>query len=194
MMPDIKHFYNDLGGFALSDTGFIIGALQNSGASTFQVQGDAEENRHGDTVRIKTISVNYKCYIPTGMTSDATNVLRVMVVRDKSVAGAFPGIFTDILDTGALAPGDDVIAHKNFVNETRFKILYDRLHNMTQGGVQTVSGKIRIKGSGSSTFNANSGAVTDVQNNHYWLVAFTDSTATAHPVWAHQIQTKYYDN
>lgn len=191
--PDLKYFYNLLSSYDLDDAGFEINTLQTTGASTFITLGSAENQRNGDSVKQMAVDIRYNIFLETGVTQDNTNSVRVLLVKDRSTAGAFPVLLGDILDPTGLASGSEIVAPRNKNNLSRFKILYDKTHSLSQGGIANVNVHLRKRMSGKTTFSGNTGAIGDLQNNHYWFCAYSDSTANLDPQWNHSITTQFMD-
>lgn len=83
-------------------------------------QGDTQNGRNGDSIKLSSVSVKGLCTVGASAT---TRIVRIMLVNDRVSDGAVPAL-TDILDNSTLP---NVYARYNPDNAGgRFKILYDK--------------------------------------------------------------------
>jgi len=143
------------------------------------VQGTADNNRIGDSIRPQWIQLRGMCNI-SGQTT-----FRVMLVKDSdsngvvpSIAGAAESIFIDFLARTCF---------RNSLTHKRFTVLYDKFVNDRQltyganGGGYFDSGKIKL--SGVTTYRASAGNNTDAGKNQYYVVIVVDDADTADFNW-----------
>ncbi len=90
--------------------------------------GDAQSTKSGLKVTIKSIRIRYQLLLPSTVTvADATDVFRVLLVKDKQCNGALPAV-------NAVLSGTDIQNQKNIENSGRFTILNDRTVSINSMG------------------------------------------------------------
>jgi len=169
LKPETKIFYASVS---------VSNVTQAGGNITYMsdvVQGTADNNRVGDTIRPQWIQLRGE----GEQTGGATN-FRVMLVKDSdsngvipSIAGAAESIFIDFLAR---------TTYPNSLTAKRFTILYDKYFTTNSityganGGGYVDSGKIKL--SGLTTYRANAGNNTDAGKNQYYVVVVVDGADT----------------
>lgn len=156
----------------------VVNVTQAAGSISYVsavLQGSADSNRVGDTIRPTYIRM-------IGLVNPFGSVtqVRMFVVKDMQSNGAIPtigsatsSILTTFLPRTALP---------NVANRKRFKILWE--YSMTDNqAAQGVDGSPywdtgRIPLSGVTTFQATTGAVADALKNQYYFVAIVDGADT----------------
>jgi len=124
----------------------ITSSLSNINSNTFsagataqiQVLNDINEgagfyNRIGRTVCLRSLTLDYRLYPVTGLTQPPQGIhyIRVAVVYDAQPNGSvatFANVFQNISVSGAVVNYGS--SFPNVDNKDRFKILYDRVHQM----------------------------------------------------------------
>lgn len=140
------------------------------------IQGTAESNRIGDTIRCTEIEVR-------GFISDTANVTtaRLMLVKDNDSNGVIPSI-----SGTAQSILTSFSARQTYpANQTskRFTIIYNEVWNGvnatlgTGNGGMIQSGPIMLRGV--STFSSSAGTNADAGKNQYYLVLLVDGADTA---------------
>ncbi len=82
--------------------------------------GDTQSQKEGLKVTLKSVQIRFQLTIPsTTVVADATDILRVILVKDKQANGALPAVI-DILNTATIQ------AFKNLENTSRFVTLFDK--------------------------------------------------------------------
>lgn len=189
--PD-KKFFDFSVNVGVTSSGDVLNLFQNTGASSFIVQGTDVQDRIGDSIRpIKTI-IRGNIF---NSSTDVSNHIRLILVRDISTSGVFPAL-GDLLNLGIGVSLVDP-SYANYNTQTvpsRFKILYDKNFSTSLNGRNTVSFKISKKLGQRSTYSANTGAITDLQDNQYWLFQVSDSTVAPNPTITWTSQTLYHDD
>ncbi len=93
-------------------------------------EGDNQSQRHGRRIQIKSVSWRGIVLIPsTGIVGDASDTVRLMLVKDNSANGALPSV----LDVLASANWE---SYTNLENKSRFRILMDKHIAISSGGVE----------------------------------------------------------
>lgn len=96
-------------------------------------QGDAENNRIGRKINIRSIWLKGTIFLNVSATAAAaTDTVRMILVQDKQANGA---VFTvaDVLQN------TDYIGFRNLANTSRFNILWDKTYNMSAMAVFTAT-------------------------------------------------------
>lgn len=143
------------------------------------VQGNADNQRIGDRVRLKKIEINF-FVSPVVAAVDATgSACRILLVHDKQPVGGYPA-------TTTIMNSNFILANQNLVNKKRFTILKDIVHQMTWLGNTTTTpnaagpeliGKFVIYPKYELNYNTTTG-ITSAQTNHaFYLMAINDTGA-----------------
>ena len=109
----------------------LAGLTFDSGATRVQclnltTQGNAEQNRNGRKISMKSVMVRGNVVIANDPTTPAKDYLRAILVYDRQPNGAFPS-FGDVFQDTNVAGTQQSIAYSgvNLSNASRFKILRD---------------------------------------------------------------------
>lgn len=149
--------------------------------------GDTLNSREGNQVKFTSIFLKYYMNINTSAT-DTT--CRVIVVYDKQPNGATFSL-TDLLKDSSI--GDNIISPLNLGNKFRFKILYNRIHQMSINGKNNCYGKFYKKIFMRTRYSGTAGDITDVATNNI-KVFFISDEATNEPLMNGNIRMRFLDN
>lgn len=138
-------------------------------------QGSGDGDRDGN--QIKVTSVRIKGYVITNQT---TNYFRLIVFRDTQANGTTPAV-TDILYT---ASAYDLYNTSKVIGAggARFKILTDRVYNMTQNVTATTIWRpfdLKFGQDFAVTYTGNTGTATSVGTNSVWILAIAMDATTS---------------
>lgn len=158
-----------------------VGALE---CLNLIAQGDAEQNRQGDSIMMKSIHCNLKFTINSSATH--TNI-RIIMFLYKQPQGATPTlgfILSTVNTTGVY----------NHDNAGLYTILYDKSVNLSITGQQETYRQITRKFYQlHERFDGAAASVGDIQTNALWL-AFISDEATNHPTVSVRSQLLFIDN
>lgn len=142
-------------------------------------QGDAEDNRQGDSIMMKKIHINLRYTI--NASASATSIRTIMFLY-KQPQGATPNI-TFVLQNA------NVLSCWNHDNVGLYTILYDKTVNLSATGTQEVNRMItRSFYQLHETFDGTTAAVADIQTNALWLLFVSDeATNTPTVVWRSEL-------
>lgn len=147
-------------------------------------QGDAEENRSGDSIMMKMIHVNFKINI--NASASHTNI-RVMLFLFLQPQGATPTV------TFPLQTTSNISCYNND-NAGLYTILYDKTFQVSITGNQEISkGFTRKFYQLHETFDGSTAAVGDIQRNALWLLAISDE-GTNVPTMIWRSELLFVDN
>lgn len=149
--------------------------------------GDSGSQRDGNQLKAVGIYLKYLWTID----ASATNTqVRVLLVHDKQTNGA---IFTgaDVLaDVSAI---DNIISPYNLDNKYRFRILYDRVHQMNNGGNQSVTAKKFIKLNEKLRYDNAAAAISSLTSSSYSLLIMS-SESSNYPLITLHSRLRFVDN
>lgn len=165
---------------ALPTTG-IITQLTNI------AQGDTKSTRDGDQVKLTQIYVNG--IIQKHASATATSV-RILLVMDKQTNGAIYTLADLLEDTSA---SDNIVSANNLDNKFRFKVLYDKVFNVSNSGESRRKYKIFKKLPIKIRYDGNAGDITDITSWSLSLVAIADE-ATNTPGHTFFARLRFVDN
>lgn len=136
------------------------------------VQGDAINQRSGDSISPTRLDLNYSLVSGVGSTN---SVQRVVVFQDRYNLGATPFI-VDVLDGGLYNSTYNVRNRQ----QNRFKILYDKMHGIvgaSDSAATHVQKRINLKGK--IEFNAATNVVGANGPGAIMMFALCDSVAVS---------------
>lgn len=161
------------------------GALHISGMA----QGDSENSRDGDSILARYI--NIRGHITYNASSSKTsNVVRVMLVRDRSVNGTAVDV-AQILESATY--GTAYAPFSGLDPETatqRFEVLYSKMFEVNTQKI-AVPYSINKKVQKHCTFDGTT--ANDLKQGHYWLIHISDEVTNG-PSFLYNSVFKYYDN
>lgn len=146
-------------------------------------QGSADNQRNGDSILAKYLSVNETIQINAAASSD---FVRIVYVLDKENRGTAPG-YTDIFD------GSAVTSKLNRNNMDRFVILSDKCYALNVQGRSTVAHKIFKKLDFHIKYGSNNGDTTDYRQNAIFRIALGADNANKATV-IEEARIAFYDN
>lgn len=96
--------------------------------------GDSVSNRDGDSIVMQSITIRYRWNLDSTQVANYSHV-RIALVLDKQPNGALAGAF-DVYNNATFP----ICTTKSISNNSRFKIMIDRVHDLSKGGPVCVSG------------------------------------------------------
>lgn len=153
-------------------------------------QGTTVASRDGDVIHPEVISLRMVIKaVPTSVAIQVAALYRVILFQDMLNVGVAP-TSVDVLPAGAFSAYD--IEH---TQQSRFKILYDKMHPMTgayaSNNIVTIDTSIRMKGS--IFYNGGTNVVGANGKGSIWLLTVTDTTTNISLAEAYYIDLKYTD-
>ncbi len=150
-------------------------------------QGTTVSTREGDQVKFVSLYLNYF----GDMSASATaSTVRVVIVHDKQPNGA-TATNSQIFDDATV--NDLIISPKNLGNKFRFKILYNKLHQMSINGNQNFRGSKYIKLNMLTRYSGSAGTIADITTNNIQLW-FIGDEATNEVAVRSFCRLRYIDN
>lgn len=168
-----KHFFDT----SLGQTNTAVaGAIY---ATDYMQQGDAFNNRAGNSCLIKSFQVRFQ------LTTATANNTRIIILLDKENRAATPAV-TDVLETASLQ------SPINHTNGHRFIILRDKIYNVNAAGQIYVNPKFYIKCNHHARYNdGNAGSSADFRENHIYFIVISDTTTG---VYTYYTRIRFIDN
>lgn len=149
----------------------IAGAAIIEGFGPYCTQGDAQTQRQGLQITIKSLAMRFNVKLGA-LEADGT-CLRLMVVLDRRPAGANAAITDMLVADTVLSP-----YLTTGLSKGRFQFLMDKTMDFSaQEGEK--SGKFFLKRNINVEFDANVGDITDVQKNNFLVVGLSKGNAAA---------------
>lgn len=126
--------------------------------------------------------------------SDATNAVRIMLVRHVDSGGAYP-VLTELLTNGSNVD-PSLISTYNDSKKEKYTVLYDKLHLMTLAGdSSTAQGSLYHTCNLPVKKNSDNGADGSYfEDGSLYIVAFSDSSAATHPNISWLTRVGFTDN
>lgn len=149
-------------------------------------QGNGENERNGEKVVNKNLTINYGARIHT---SGVSNIIGIIIVYDKKPEiGQTTTVWTDVMNSAS------PLAQVNKENGDRFVILARRMLELTQAGQQQLTGKIFCKLEKVHT-DWNSATATDWEKGAIKAIAISDDASTLlNPTLELRSRINFYDN
>lgn len=132
-------------------------------------EGTGPSQRVGRRIKLKSLSLNY--YLSSPVTLTATDLLRVMVVRDKDCNGSIFTLGDLLLDSST---GFGIISQYNPDNLDRFHVYYDQVQVVAS--LNGVNGQVTYKNiqfpinDAFTTFSGSGSTVSDISTNSIYLI------------------------
>ncbi len=150
-------------------------------------QGDTKENRQGNSVRAKSLSL--KMRMSKNAAATAT-IVRVLIVQDKVSNGVVP-ITADLFDTSS-APA--YMAPYNSDNAgNRFKFLRDKTYILSDGGGELRLQRLFNKLNHHVKWNGTTGVQAQCQTGHLYLITISSESTNVPNIEA-DVMLRYVDN
>lgn len=169
------------------DNTLTLGASQSQiFGLTSLAQGDASNNRTGNSILLRSLYMRGRMEINSAVTSNTR--ICILLIKDKQqVSDTSPGI-ADIV-TSSTDP--DTLVNRNTAG--RFKILWRKNYILTpvSGGRNAIDLSKYWKVYDHVRFNGT--ASSDIQKNGYYLVVITSESAN-YPTVVFNARTGYHDN
>ncbi len=152
-------------------------------------QGDTDETRDGDTVRLKSLAMNVRF---SNVDADATQLLRFIIVVDNSDMENTAPVIADIIDGAAT----DLEAFREIdsANAKLYHVIYDRIFVLPQNGQPGSKLYKKLFFKLDNICKWSSGTATDFKAGHFF-VFLSSTTATASEVsCTYRARFRYIDN
>lgn len=162
------------------------GTVDPSGSINRIGQGVTEVSRIGRKCTIKSIDWKYAVTLPT---QDAValpitgDTVRVMLYLDKQCNGAI----ATVSGANGLLTGTNIHSHLELTNKGRFKILYDKLHNINYSTLTAEAASVHSQAAVVFNtkwyktcnipleFNNTTGALTEIRSNNLSVLLISQS-------------------
>lgn len=144
------------------------------------VRGTDANDYIGD--KINPIGLALRYHLIAG---DAYNMLRMLIIQDKDVAGSPT---TGTMFQNNIYPLTSAL-HRDFTSQ--YRVLYDKTYTLTTnggGGAIPISKRMFIKGKRMRYIRFD--AAGNCTGGQIWIVAISDSSTASHPVF--QVYTRLY--
>ncbi len=163
----------------------VAGAIDDAG-SIFQLtniaQGDTNQLRDGN--QIKVLYVGGRIQWTQNDTARITFV-RTMIVQDRQqIADAAPAV-------GTVLQSASVNAYLNTNTLGRFKVLYDKVHTLSDTGTEAVFLRVNLPMNSKVRYNGT--ALTDIQKNGIFLLLISTQPINT-PSVASSLRVRFTDN
>lgn len=171
-----KHFFD-------SNFSGTLGTAGGSFSADFLTQGDAYNNRAGNSILVKSLFITFA--LTVGATSP--QVVRIVVYLDRENRAATPATL-DVLESNT------VEAPINHTNGSRFKILRDFRIHLNTTNHPTATPKCFIKLNHHAKYNdGNTGTSADFRENHLYYLMLCSNNSLG-PTFATYSRLRYIDN
>jgi hypothetical protein len=176
--------------YKIIDTQLSLAAISTT-ANILQLtniaQGTSDITREGNQIKIS--SIQFKYYMEINASTTAT-ALRFILVQDKQTNGAIytPG---DLLEDAS--PTDVIVSPNNLGNKFRFRILYNKVHTLSQNGSRMQYKEFYKKVELPIRYDGNAGTIADVNTNSLSMFIVSDE-ATNTPIIDMFVRLRFIDN
>ncbi len=150
-------------------------------------QGDTTITRDGAQCKVVSISLRYTIFMNQSATASS---MRVWLIQDSQTNQA---LFTiaDFLED--VTVDDAINSPRNLDNKHRFRVLYDKVHNLSITGRQISSHRFYKKLNVKLRFDNAAAAITSLTQNSLSLLVISDE-ATNTPAITSFVRLRYVDN
>lgn len=178
------------------DTEIVLGAVASNGVGgvlwtpiNFVAPGSGSSQVVGIDYLIKYISMRY--VVTAG---DATNLVRVMLVRHNLSNEQAPILGDLLLDSSNIQPSCISIRNENY--KEVYTVLYDKTHNLVAASdnAQHIVKWFKRAHLPVSKDQSNAGTAADYVDGAIYLVTFSDSSAIPHPILSITTRVGYTDS
>lgn len=108
----------------VTDDGYVVGLC-------YPTQGDGDDNRDGDSIRLKNLRVKGMIQYNSAQTTYPNQLVRVIVFNDKANTVGGDLTTSALLDGGLVGTSQCVFAPKDRDNMYRTKVLFDRVYSVS---------------------------------------------------------------
>ncbi len=150
-------------------------------------QGDTSQTREGD--QVKSTRINTKYFFTQHATATQT-LVRVMMIKDSQPNGA---IYTAGQILADVTVNDSIVSPNNLDGKFRFRVMYNKVHHMSDSGNQIVRGEIHVDLNDKIRFTGNAGDITDLTNCGYSLMVMSTETTNT-PAFTQFTRLRFIDN
>lgn len=151
------------------------------------LQNATGTGRNGDQIKTLGSRLSYLIKISA---SAASTQFRVLLIQDKQCNGALPAA-GDVLEDVTVT--DAMVSPINLDNKYRFRILHDKVHQLSISGNQSVYVRRQIKHMFKVRYDATAGAITDLTSNNLFLMLISSETTNT-PVITFHHRLRFVDN
>lgn len=153
-------------------------------------QNTSQSGRIGKTIHVKDLFVRYELGIAAGAAAVGSDIVRVMIIKDKQCNGTSPAIL-DILNQAT------VDSFNKLENKYRFQVLYDETHSLNApggDGTNTVRQILQCRASKNlknmpMEYSGVTGAIGEVRSNNIFMLTIAKyGSATFSCKW----RARYY--
>lgn len=172
--PELKHVDN-FNSSAVS-TSATINYITNI------AQGDDDNSRDGSEIKVRGFVVKWGCFA-----GDATNVCRIMIIRDANSLGVVPSE-SEIFETTA-----NPYSPINSNYQKRFHVLFDKVVGVALAGKDAITGNtyVTVRNRMVTEYINTTASQNGAGVNAYYLVRISDSGAATHPTISVYTRTIY---
>ncbi len=149
-------------------------------------QGDSTNSRDGAQCKVLGIELNYVIFHNASATG---TIVRVMVICDKQTNQAIYSA-ADLLEDASII--DNLMSPYNLNNKHRFRVLYDRRHNLSST-TASITVKKFIKLKTLLRYDASTSAIADLTQNSLSILKVSNEV-TNDPSWNMFCRVRYVDN
>lgn len=159
---------------------FLLNGLQH---------GDIAVTRNGESIRIKSIEINYSLLF--NATANYSHV-RVLVVVDKQANAAAPALSDVLAQGGTLST--NIYSPRNLYNKKRFFSLHDQTYVLNQDAQPMVHNRYYRKMDMHTVYNGgDAGTIADITSNSIYVFIFSDES-TNYPAGNLYGRIRFVDN
>jgi hypothetical protein len=148
---------------------------------TTPILGDDDDQRQGQKIRLKTVSIKTNITLNT---SNSHDIVRVCLVK-QPLPDSSKNIDTDCFD------GNTIMSNQNMDNTKRYKVIYSKTFTLSTVLPERVDNKF-LKLDVPLHFNGNS--QYDQENNQYFLMYICKSTSSYKSNIEFTLRSRYIDN
>lgn len=167
-------------------TAFISVASATGVAGTGIVQGTGDGARLGDSIQIASLNLKAEMYDNDGLTNVPAGV-RCVIMKDTAQFAAGAGVAPTVADV--FESTANIWSPIKDVAYDRFQIIYDKILSCSNATAGTNSKvlkfykKFPISAGNTIHFTGNTGNITDVGKNMFYIMFFTDNTNAKHTAY-----------
>ncbi len=171
----------------VQNTEAAVSTTPSVNISSIILQGDGGSARDGNSVKAVGIRLNYMITLNT---SAVSSQIRVILIHDKQTNGALAAAGDILQDVTA---DDGIVSPYNLDNKYRFRMLYDRVHTLSDNGRQSIAVKKYFKLNQKLRFDGTAGDITDIPSSSY-LLLFVSNEPTNTPTITRHSRLRFIDN
>ncbi len=178
--------------FKHHDVNTVFASVVNvwaSDALTDIPQGDTDESRDGDAIRLKSLFMNITMQ---NVDANASQLLRFLIVQDNSDMENTAPLIADLIDGGDVSV--QAMREIDLSNAKLYNIVHDKVYQLAQNGQPGSLKYLQLYFPLNAVVKWTSGTATDFKTGHFFLFVISSTTTASEVSLSFRARFRYIDN